>query len=123
MAASSGGSDWIHCVHCDATQCLRMGLGLILDHRGERLMLSNNHTERQRSGSFEVLTLAMMLGNGSGTHFGASQCIPMGLCRLSRCLTLGVVMPLVYGDVPLPLPLLLMLDDQLDTQCESNNVN
>ena len=78
-------------------------------------MLSYNYTERQRSGSFEVLTL----GNGSGTHFGASQCIPIGLCRL----TLSVVMPLVYGDVPLPLPLLLMPDDQLDTQCESNNVN
>ena len=48
----------------------------------------HKHKERQRSGSFEVLTLAMMLGNGSGTHFGASQCIPMGLCRL----TLGAVM-------------------------------
>ena len=42
------------------------------------------------SGSFEVLTLAMMLGNGSGTHFGASQCIPMGHCRLTLRLPLGV---------------------------------
>ena len=39
------------------------------------------------SGSFEVLTLGLMLGNGSGTDFGASQCIPMGPCRL----TLGVL--------------------------------
>ena len=27
-----------------------------------------------------VMTLPMMLGNGSGTDFGASQCIPMGPC-------------------------------------------
>ena len=46
------------------------------------------------SGSFEVLLLAMTLGNGSGTHFGASQCIPIGPCRLTRHLTLSVVMPL-----------------------------
>ena len=49
--------------------------------------------------SFELLPLAMMLRNGSGTDFGASQCIPMGPCRLTQCLmlhlTLGVVMPLV----------------------------
>ena len=38
--------------------------------------------------------LAMMLGYGSGTHFGASQSIPMGPCRLTRRLMLGVVMPL-----------------------------
>ena len=61
-------------------------------------VLTYNHTEHQRSGSFEVLTLAMMLGNGSGIHFGASQCIPMGPCHLTRCLmlrlTLGVVIPL-----------------------------
>ena len=44
------------------------------------------------SGSFEVLTLAMTLGNGSGTHFGALQCIRMGPCRLKCRLTLGVVM-------------------------------
>ena len=44
------------------------------------------------SGSFEVLLLAMMLGNGSGTHFGASQCIPMGPCRCRCHLTLSVVM-------------------------------
>ena len=50
---------------------------------GELEFLSYSHTERQRSGSFEVLTLAMMLGNGSGTHFGASQCIPMGPCHLT----------------------------------------
>ena len=46
------------------------------------------------SGSFEALPLAMMLGNGSGTYFGVSQCIPMGPCRLTLRLTLGVVMPL-----------------------------
>ena len=49
--------------------------------------------------SFELLPLAMMLRNGSRTDFGASQCIPMGPCRLTQCLmlhlTLGVVMPLV----------------------------
>ena len=44
--------------------------------------LGYKHTERQASsGSFEVLTLVMTLGNGSGTHFEASQCIPMGPCR------------------------------------------
>ena len=44
------------------------------------LFYGYKHTKRQASsGSFEVLTLAMTLGNGSGTHFGASQCIPMGL--------------------------------------------
>ena len=59
--------------------------------------LSYNHTKRPRSGSFEVLMLVMMLGNGSGTHFGASQCIPMGSCRLTRRLTLGVVMPLIWS--------------------------
>ena len=41
------------------------------------------------SGSFQVLPLAMMLGNGSVTDFGASQCIPMGPCCLTRRLTLG----------------------------------
>ena len=50
------------------------------------------------SSSFEVLLLAMMLGNGSGTDFGASQCIPMGPYHLTRRLmlrlTLSVVMPL-----------------------------
>ena len=56
--------------------------------------LSYNHTERQLSGSFEVLTLGLTLGNGSGTNFGESQCIPMGPCRLTRRLTLSVVMPL-----------------------------
>ena len=54
---------------------------------------SYNHTYRQHSGSFEVLTLAMTLGNG--THFGASQCILMGPCSLTHRLTLGVVMPLI----------------------------
>ena len=39
----------------------------------------------------------MTLGNGSGTDFGASQCIPMGPC--------------------LPLPLTLTLDAQLDARC------
>ena len=38
--------------------------------------------------------LAMTLGDGSATDFGASQCIPMGPCHLTRRLTLGVVMPL-----------------------------
>ena len=46
------------------------------------------------SGTFEVLTLGLTLGNGSGTDFGASQCIPMGPCRWRRRyrwrLTLGV---------------------------------
>ena len=45
-----------------------------------------NRPSGSGSGSFEVLTV----GNGSGTHFGASQCIPMGPCRL----TLGVIIPL-----------------------------
>ena len=44
------------------------------------------------SGSFEVMTLGLTLENGSGTDFGASQCIPMGPCHLTRRLTLGVVM-------------------------------
>ena len=39
----------------------------------------------------------MMLGNGSGTDFGASQCIAMGPC--------------------LTLPLPLMLDASLDARC------
>ena len=34
------------------------------------------------------------LGNGSGTDFGASQCIPMGPCRLTLRLPLGVVIAL-----------------------------
>ena len=42
--------------------------------------------------SFEVLTLGLTLGNGSGTDFGASQCIPMGPCRCR--LTLGVFIKL-----------------------------
>ena len=37
----------------------------------------------------------MMLGNGSGTHFGA-QCFPMRPCHLTRRLTLGVVIPLHF---------------------------
>ena len=37
-----------------------------------------------------MMTLPLTLGNGSGTHFGASQCIPMGPCRFTRHLTLGV---------------------------------
>ena len=47
-------------------------------------------------GSFEVLTLGSTLGNGSGTDFGASQCIPMGPCRWRwrYRLTLGVFIPL-----------------------------
>ena len=38
-----------------------------------------------------MVTLGMTLGNRSGTDFGASQCIPMGPCRL----TLGVFIPLI----------------------------
>ena len=45
------------------------------------------------SGSFEVLTLGLTLGNGSRTDFGASQCIPMGSCRCRCRLTLGVFIP------------------------------
>ena len=30
------------------------------------------------SGSFEVLMLDLTIGNGSGTDFGTSQCIPVG---------------------------------------------
>ena len=65
--------------------------------------LSYKHTERQASsvgGSFETLTLGLTLGNGSGTDFGASQCIPIGPCdcRCRWCwrwrLTLGVSIPL-----------------------------
>ena len=61
--------------------------------------LRYKHTERQASsGSFEVLTLGLTLGNGSGTNFGASQCIPMGPwhCHWHWCchLTLGVFIPL-----------------------------
>ena len=61
--------------------------------------LRYKHTERQASsGSFEVLTLGLTLGNGSGTNFGASQCIPMGPCHCRRhwrcCLTLSVFIPL-----------------------------
>ena len=41
-----------------------------------------------------IVTLLLTLGNGSGTDFGASQCIPMGpcrcRCRLTRRLTLGM---------------------------------
>ena len=44
--------------------------------------------------TYTVLTLAMTLGNGSGTHSGASQCIPMGPCHLTRRLPLGVFIPL-----------------------------
>ena len=59
--------------------------------RNVRFVLFTKTSSVSGSGSFEVLPLAMMLGNGSGTDFGASQCIPMGPCRL----TLGVVMPLM----------------------------
>ena len=57
--------------------------------------LSHKHTERQGQWQFEVLTLGLTLGNGSGTYFQASQCIPMGPCRCPCRLTLGVFIPLV----------------------------
>ena len=41
-----------------------------------------------------IVMLHMVLGNGLWTDFGASQCIPMGPCRLTRRLMLDVVMPL-----------------------------
>ena len=47
------------------------------------------------SGSFEVLLLHLLLGNWSGTNFGASQCIPMGSWRL----TLGVFIPLLVNNI------------------------
>ena len=49
------------------------------------------------SGSFEVLTLAMTLGNGSRTHFGASQCIPIGPCHLTHRLTLHLPLGVVIA--------------------------
>ena len=63
-------------------------------------VLSHKHTERQRQRHFEVLTLGLMLGYGSGTDFQASQGIPMGPCRLTRRLTLGVFIPLIFKDTP-----------------------
>ena len=60
------------------------------------LVLSCKHTKRQPpSSSFEVLTLGLMHENGSGTNFGASQCIPMGPCCCR--LTLSVFIPLDMG--------------------------
>ena len=56
------------------------------------LQLSGAYTESQRNGSFEVLALGFTLGNGSGTDFGVSQCIPMSPCRCR--LMLGVFIPL-----------------------------
>ena len=47
------------------------------------------------SGSFEVLTLGLTLGNGSLTDSGASQCIPIGPCRCR--LTIGVFIPLDFN--------------------------
>ena len=58
-------------------------------------VLRYKHTERQASsGSFEVLTLGLTLGNGSWTNFGVSQCIPMEPCHCHCHLMLGVFMPL-----------------------------
>ena len=45
------------------------------------------------------MPLAIMLGDGSGTDFGASQRIPMGPCCLACRLTFGVFMPLMPGDL------------------------
>ena len=56
-----------------------------------------NTTSVKRQIEFVALyrvPLALSLGNGSGTEFGASQCITMGPCRLTRRLTLGVFIPL-----------------------------
>ena len=47
------------------------------------------------SDSFEVLTLELTLGNGSGTDFQASQCIPIQAATLALPLTLGVVIALI----------------------------
>ena len=69
-----------------------------MDKTEDRTTKAINTLSVSGSGSFEVLPLAMTLGNGSGTDFGASQCIPMGPCclthRLPLHLTLSVVMPL-----------------------------
>ena len=50
------------------------------------------------SGSFEVLALGLTLGNGSGTDFQASQCIPIQVATLVSMLPLllplGVFIPL-----------------------------
>ena len=43
--------------------------------------------------------LILMLGNGSGTDFGASQCIPMGPCRLTHRLTHRLTLRLPLGVV------------------------
>ena len=45
------------------------------------------------SGSFEVLTLGLTLGNGSGTDFQVSQCIPMEAATLASTLPLGLFIP------------------------------
>ena len=42
-------------------------------------VLSSEQTERQRQRHFEVLTLGLTLGNGSGTHFQASKCLMLGV--------------------------------------------
>ena len=52
------------------------------------------------SGSFEVLTLGLTLGNGSGTNFGASQCIPewdLAAAADSCRLMLGVFIHVTYS--------------------------
>ena len=48
------------------------------------------------SGSFEVLTLGLTLGNGSGTDFQASQCIPIQAAMILSTLplALGVFIPI-----------------------------
>ena len=60
-------------------------------------VIGYKHTEHQRSGSFEVLTLGLTLGNGSGTDFGASQCIPIGPWHCRCRLTLGVFAAIASG--------------------------
>ena len=61
------------------------------------------HTECQASrscGGFEVLTLGLTLGKGSGSNFKVSQSIPIQavmLTMLSLPMSLGVFVPLTLG--------------------------
>ena len=43
------------------------------------LLLSYKHTERQGERQIEYIGSMVTLGNGTGTNFGVSQCIPMDL--------------------------------------------
>ena len=71
----------------------------------EKVDQSYEQTEQQRQDQESCnailwihLMLYMTLRNGSGTDFGASQCIPMGPCFLTCRLTLGVFIPLALLD-------------------------